>query len=168
MLKAKMSLTKPRCAGTGAFPMNSGSDWNRLFHRRRSNPTRSAVTVSASQTAKRWTASSSFCEQVEVLLGGQWNALSATGICSSSVAHSRFQEWCKAGVFEKLWAQGLAEYDKLVGIDWQWLSLDGSITKAPGVARGEAERQAGKRGHKTRPSGPAQWIEAKQEPSVAS
>lgn len=53
---------------------------------------------------------------------GQWNALNETGICSSSVAHSRFQEWCAAGVFEKLWTRGLAEYDALVGIDWDWFS----------------------------------------------
>ena len=31
--------------------------------------------------------------------GCQWNALNATGICSSSSAHRRFQEWERAGVF---------------------------------------------------------------------
>ena len=31
--------------------------------------------------------------------GMQWNALNATGICSSSSAHRRFQEWERAGVF---------------------------------------------------------------------
>lgn len=31
--------------------------------------------------------------------GCQWNALNATGICSSSSAHRRFQEWTAAGVF---------------------------------------------------------------------
>jgi transposase len=39
--------------------------------------------------------------------GCQWNALSATGICSSSAAHRRFQEWEVAGVFAELWRQGL-------------------------------------------------------------
>ena len=29
--------------------------------------------------------------------GCQWNALNATGICSSSSAHRRFQEWTAAG-----------------------------------------------------------------------
>lgn len=99
--------------------------------------------------------------------GCQWNALNATGICSSSVAHARFQEWAQAGVFEALWSQGLAEYDALVGIDWEWLSMDGAITKAPGVPRGEAERQAGKRGRRSRRSAPARWIEAKGEPNAA-
>ena len=63
--------------------------------------------------------------------GCQWNALNATGICSSSSAHRRFQEWVAAGVFHQVWAQGLAAYDELVGIDWAWLSMDGAMTKAP-------------------------------------
>lgn len=63
--------------------------------------------------------------------GCQWNALNQTGLCSSSSAHRRFQEWTKAGVFLALWKQGLLEYDALVGIDWSWLSMDGAMTKAP-------------------------------------
>ena len=63
--------------------------------------------------------------------GCQWNALNATGICSSSVAHRRFQEWAQAGVFEAFWQQGLLAYDGLEGIDWGWLALDGSMGKAP-------------------------------------
>jgi transposase len=63
--------------------------------------------------------------------GCQWNALNATGICSSSTAHLRFQQWRKAGVFEQLWANGLNEYDEVKGIDWAWQSMDGAMTKAP-------------------------------------
>jgi transposase len=63
--------------------------------------------------------------------GCQWNALNATGICSSSSAHRRFREWVEAGVFERFWQEGLLEYDRLKGIDWSWLSLDGATTKAP-------------------------------------
>jgi transposase len=99
--------------------------------------------------------------------GCQWNALNETGICSSSSAHRRFQEWVEAGVFEKLWAQGLAEYEELVGLDWEWLALDGAITKAPGVPRGADEREAGKRGRRRRRSAPALWIEARPEPNAA-
>ena len=36
-----------------------------------------------------------------------------------------------AGVFLALWQHGLAEYDALQGIDWQWLAIDGARTKAP-------------------------------------
>jgi transposase len=63
--------------------------------------------------------------------GCQWNALNATGICPSSTAHDRFQEWVEAGVFRNLWAAGLLEYDQLKGIDWSWQSMDGAMTKAP-------------------------------------
>ena len=38
--------------------------------------------------------------------GCQWKALSATGICPSSTAHDRFQEWVEAGVFLELWRAG--------------------------------------------------------------
>lgn len=63
--------------------------------------------------------------------GCQWNALNETGICGSSSAHRRFQEWTQAGVFKKLWANGLEEYDELKGIQWRWQSMDGAMTKAP-------------------------------------
>jgi len=95
--------------------------------------------------------------------GCQWNALNQTGICSSSVAHSRFQEWTEAGVFEALWAQGLSEYDARVGLDWQWLALDGAMTKAPGVPCGGE-----KRGRRIRRSAPAPPTEPSPAPSAAS
>ena len=63
--------------------------------------------------------------------GMQWNALNATGVCSSSSAHRRFQEWEQAGVFHEIWRQGLLEYDEVVGIDWSFLSGDGAMSKAP-------------------------------------
>ena len=63
--------------------------------------------------------------------GMQWNALNATGVCSSSSAHRRFQEWERAGVFHEIWRQGLLAYDEVVGIDWSWLAADGAMTKAP-------------------------------------
>jgi transposase len=63
--------------------------------------------------------------------GCQWNAVNATGICSSSSAHRRFMEWVEAGVFERFRQEGLLEYERLKGIDWSWLSLDGATTKAP-------------------------------------
>ena len=63
--------------------------------------------------------------------GCQWNALKETGICSSSSAHRRFQEWTEAGVFLALWQSGLGAYEVLKGIDWEWLAMDGAMTKAP-------------------------------------
>lgn len=63
--------------------------------------------------------------------GMQWNALNATGICSSSSAHRRFLEWTEAGVFREFWRQSLLDYQVLKGIDWDWLAMDGAMTKAP-------------------------------------
>jgi len=63
--------------------------------------------------------------------GMQWNALRVTGICNSSTAHRRFQEWEQAGVFHEIWRQGLLDYDEAVGIDWSFLACDGALSKAP-------------------------------------
>ena len=80
--------------------------------------------------------------------GCQWNALNATGICSSSTAHRRFQEWTKLGVFKQLWAKGLTEYDESKGIQWRWQSMDGAMTKAP--LGGEKKRAKPDRSGKAR------------------
>ena len=51
--------------------------------------------------------------------GCQWKALDATGICSGSTAHARFQEWEASGVFLEFWRQSLLEYDEMHGLDWK-------------------------------------------------
>ena len=63
--------------------------------------------------------------------GGQWAALNEPRLCAKSTAHVRFAEWTKAGVFVKLWQAGVELFDELQGIDWDWLSMDGAMTKAP-------------------------------------
>lgn len=63
--------------------------------------------------------------------GCQWKALDATGICKGSTAHSRFQEWQKAGFFARLWEASLNDFDEVQGLDWEWLALDGALNKAP-------------------------------------
>jgi transposase len=85
--------------------------------------------------------------------GCQWNALNATGICSSSSAHRRFQEWVEADVFVALWEQGLVEYDALQGIDWEWLAMDGAMTKAPlgGEKGGQESDRPRQERHQTQP-----------------
>ena len=63
--------------------------------------------------------------------GCQWNALHETGLCSRRAGHRRCQEWTAAGVFLALWPNGLVEYEALKGSDWEWLAMDGAMTKAP-------------------------------------
>ena len=84
--------------------------------------------------------------------GMQWNALDATGICNSSTAHRRFQEWERAGVFHEIWRRGLLDYDREVGIDWAWLAVDGAMTKAPlgGEKTGPNPTDRAKRGPSAR------------------
>jgi len=62
--------------------------------------------------------------------GSQWKAM-PTQFGSGSAIHAYFQEWVEYGVFEELWQLALTEYDELKGIDWEWQSLDGAMTKAP-------------------------------------
>ena len=66
------------------------------------------------------------CFAIEV----QWNAIPERFGSSSSV-HRYFLEWSRGGVFEAMWAAGLAEYDEMEGIGWAWQSMDGAMTKAP-------------------------------------
>jgi transposase len=61
--------------------------------------------------------------------GCQWNALPRS--LTSSTVHDRFQEWRTAGVFKRMWIDGLSVYDRKTGIDWKWQAMDGVITKAP-------------------------------------
>jgi putative transposase len=95
--------------------------------------------------------------------GCQWEALNATDLCPKSTAHDRFQQWVEAGVFLRLWQAGVEQFDETVGIDWQWLSMDGAMTKAPlggeknrsqpdrpGQARGETQPADGRPRHSGR------------------
>ena len=84
--------------------------------------------------------------------GMQWNALNVCGVCSSSSAHRRFQEWRAAGMFEEIWRQGLLDLDATVGIDWSFLAVDGAMTKAPlgGQSTGPNPTDRGKKGRNAR------------------
>ena len=55
----------------------------------------------------------------------------ATGICSASTVNSRFQKWVQAGMFARFWDMALQDYDELIGLDFDWISLDGSLYKVP-------------------------------------
>ncbi len=81
--------------------------------------------------------------------GCQWKALPRS-LGASSTVHDRFKEWSEAGLFEKLWEKGLLEYDKRKGIDWEWQSMDGAMTKAPlgGEGTGPNPTDRGKKGTK--------------------
>ena|SRR5579859_949472 len=50
---------------------------------------------------------------------------------ASTTVYDRFRLWESQGFFRQLWRSGLQEFDELVGIDWEWQSMDGVMTKAP-------------------------------------
>lgn len=58
-------------------------------------------------------------------------SLDATGICKGSTANSRFLEWLEAGFFARLWEASLLDYDEMKGLDFEWMVMDGAMTKAP-------------------------------------
>ena len=70
--------------------------------------------------------------------GCQWKAMPRE-FGSGSAIHEYFQEWVRSGIFAKLWRCALEEYEALKGIDWEWQSLDGAMTKSP--LGGEKNRQ---------------------------
>lgn len=62
--------------------------------------------------------------------GCQWKA-APSEYGSGSSLHRYFQEWQAAGVFRELWKAALWEYDERKGIQWNWQSVDGAMTKSP-------------------------------------
>jgi len=73
---------------------------------------------------------------------------------SASAIHKRFLEWERAGVFEAIWATGLAEYDQMEGIAWRWQSIDGAMLKAP-LAHEKVRPNPTDRGKKWEQASPA-------------
>jgi len=81
--------------------------------------------------------------------GCQWKAIPPQ-LAPGSTAHDYFQEWTQKGIFEQIWKEALKEYDELVGLDWEWQSVDGAMTKAPlgGEKTGKNPTDRGKTGTK--------------------
>ncbi len=91
--------------------------------------------------------------------GIQWKALPKSEFGSPSAIHEYFMQWCRLGVFEQIWAAGLAEYIELEGIAWLWQSVDGTMNKSP-LAResaGPNPTDRGKNGDKTLHSCGRSW-----------
>jgi putative transposase len=64
---------------------------------------------------------------------------SACEIAASTTVYDRCRVWERERAFERLWAAGLGALDEVVGIDWEWLSMDGVMTKAPCRSAATAE-----------------------------
>ena len=86
---------------------------------------------------RKWTPARQCMDGIFYVLrtGCQWKAL-PRALGAATTVHDRFQLWRAAGVFGKLWQQGLLEYDWQNGLDWEWQAMDGAMTKAPLGGRG--------------------------------
>ena len=62
--------------------------------------------------------------------GCQWKMLPKE-YGSGSTSHRRFQEWNRRDVFKKTWVRLLKIYDKIIGINWTWQSIDSISVKSP-------------------------------------
>jgi len=91
--------------------------------------------------------------------GCQWQALPKERFGSPSAIYTHFARWQRKGFFLALWRMGLAEYDDMAGIAWEWQSIDGAMTKAPlaqeTVGRNPTDR--GKKWHKAPCTGRRAW-----------
>jgi len=91
--------------------------------------------------------------------GCQWKALPKERFGSPSAIHTHFMHWMRAGFFVALWRAGLAEYDEMESIAWNWQSIDGAMVKAPlaqeTVGRNPTDR--GKKRNQATPVGGRPW-----------
>ena len=90
--------------------------------------------------------------------GCQWKALPKS-FGSASAIHTHFQRWRQQGFFLALWQAGLAEYDEMAGIAWEWQSIDGTQGKAPLAqeAVGNNPTDRGKKRHQAQSVGGRRW-----------
>ena len=109
--------------------------------------------------ANRFRRATIFAAIVYVLRTGcQWKALPKS-FGSASAIHHHFQKWRQEGFFVRLWRAGLAEYDEMEGIAWEWQSLDGTQGKAPLAqeAVGNNPTDRGKKRNQAQPAGGRPW-----------
>ena len=90
--------------------------------------------------------------------GCQWKALPRE-FGSASAVHLHFQNWQRAGFFLRLWQAGLAEYDEMEAIAWNWQSIDGAMHKAPLATEcvGPNPTDRGKKWAQTKSVGRRDW-----------
>ena len=67
--------------------------------------------------------------------GSQWKAL-PDQFGSGSACHARFQSWCVAGIFRRLFEKIVEFYEEVRGVEWEW-----AVTR-PGQIRQTAASQA--------------------------
>jgi transposase len=91
-----------------------------------------------------------FDKLVQVLVLGAAYEKVADTTCSASTVRRRRDEWIAAGIFEALEQICLESYDRIAGLEFEDVAVDGCIVKAPcgGEAAGRSPVDRGKQGTK--------------------
>ena len=91
-----------------------------------------------------------FDHMIAALVHGSGYERIATPSCSDRTIRRRLDEWSQAGISQQLLRIGLLAYDRMIGLDLDDLSVDGSITKSPcgGEVSGRSPVDRGKQGTK--------------------
>lgn len=89
---------------------------------------------------------------IRLVTGASWTDIEAIleWRVSDTTLRSRRDEWVRAGVFDRLCAEALGAFDRIVGLDVSDICVDGSVHKAPcgGPGTGKSPVDRGKLGWK--------------------
>ena len=85
-----------------------------------------------------------------LVTGCSWDVAGRLGKGSETTLRRRRDEWVAAGVFEHLVEEAIRGFDKVIGLDFTDVSIDGSLHKAPagGEGTGPNPTDRGKTGWK--------------------
>ena len=68
---------------------------------------------------------------LRLVTGCSWDVAARFTTAGETTLRDRRTEWLQAGVFDKLVAEALAGYDRIIGLDLGEVAVDGSLHKAP-------------------------------------
>jgi transposase len=89
---------------------------------------------------------------IRLVTGSSWETVEALMEykVSDTTLRARRDEWIRAGVFDQLETETRAGYDRIIGLDLEYVALDGSIHKAPcgGEGTGKSPVDRAKLGYK--------------------
>jgi putative transposase len=71
-----------------------------------------------------------------LVTGCSWDVAGRLGKGSETTLRRRRDEWVAAGAFAHLVEEAISAFDKMIGLDFSDVSIDGSLHKAPTGAKG--------------------------------
>ncbi len=74
--------------------------------------------------------------------GTQWKSLPKEFYGSPSSIHAYFKKWEAQGLFSELWKKGLAEFEEMKGIAWEWTLDTTRSAKAAAAGSDKIEKES--------------------------